>query len=165
MKLTVNGAVHQVDVDADESLLHLLRERLALTGTKNACEQGECGSCVVLMDVVPVCACLVLAGQADGCAVTTIEGVPREGGGLHPVQQAFVDAGAVQCGFCTPGLVLTVIDLLARTPAPSDDEVRNALAGNLCRCTGYQQVLEAVRLAAGHCVAGPMRVASPGARR
>ncbi|HVM66434.1 MAG TPA: (2Fe-2S)-binding protein [Acidimicrobiales bacterium] len=147
MKVTVNGAVHHADVEPGESLLHLLRERLGLTGTKNACEQGECGSCVVLLDDVPVCACLVLAGQADGMTVTTIEGVAGPQG-LHPVQQAFVDAGAIQCGFCTPGLVLATIDLLRHTPAPTDDDVREALAGNLCRCTGYQQVIEAVRLAA-----------------
>ena len=147
MKVTVNGAVHHADVEPGESLLHLLRERLGLTGTKNACEQGECGSCVVLLDDVPVCACLVLAGQADGMTVTTIEGVAGPQG-LHPVQQAFVDAGAIQCGFCTPGLVLATIDLLRHTPAPTDDDVREALAGNLCRCTGYQQVIEAVHLAA-----------------
>ncbi|HZQ59529.1 MAG TPA: (2Fe-2S)-binding protein [Acidimicrobiales bacterium] len=143
----VNGTAHDADVEADETLLHLLREQLGLTGTKNACEQGECGSCVVLLDGVPVCSCLVLAGQADGCEVTTIEGVGTPGA-LHPVQQAFVDAGAIQCGFCTPGLVLTVVDLLGHSPAPTDDEVREALAGNICRCTGYQQVLEAARLAA-----------------
>jgi len=147
VKLTVNGVVHDVDADDDETLLHLLRERLDLTGTKNACEQGECGSCVVLLDGTIVCSCLVLAKQADGCAVVTIEGVAGVEG-LHPVQQAFVDAGAIQCGFCTPGLVLTVVDLLDRRPHPTDDEVREALAGNLCRCTGYQQVLDAVRLAA-----------------
>ncbi len=147
MKLTVNGVAHEAEAEDDESLLHLLRERLGLTGTKNACEQGECGSCVVLLDGVPVCACLVLAGQADRCAVTTIEGIATEER-LHPVQQAFIDAGAIQCGFCTPGLVITVVDLLGHTPAPTDDEVRDALAGNLCRCTGYQQVLDAVRVAA-----------------
>jgi aerobic carbon-monoxide dehydrogenase small subunit len=147
VKVTVNGTAHDADVEADETLLHLLREQFGLTGTKNACEQGECGSCVVLLDGVPVCSCLVLAGQADGCEVTTIEGVGAPGA-LHPVQQAFVDAGAIQCGFCTPGLVLTVVDLLGHSPVPTDDEVREALAGNICRCTGYQQVLEAVRLAA-----------------
>jgi len=147
VKVTVNGTAHDADVETDETLLHLLREQLGLTGTKNACEQGECGSCVVLLDGVPVCSCLVLAGQADGCEVTTIEGVGAPGA-LHPVQQAFVDAGAIQCGFCTPGLVLTVVDLLGHSPAPTDNEVREALAGNICRCTGYQQVLEAARLAA-----------------
>jgi carbon-monoxide dehydrogenase small subunit len=147
VRLVVNGSAHDVEVDADETLLSVLRERFGLTGTKNACEQGECGSCVVLLDGAPVCSCLVLAGQADGCTVTTIEGL-GEPGALHPVQQAFVDAGAVQCGFCTPGLVVTVVDLLGRSPVPTDDEVREALAGNLCRCTGYQQVLAAVRLAA-----------------
>jgi len=153
VKVTVNGVAHEVGPEDDESLLHLLRERLGLSGTKDACEQGECGSCVVLLDEVPVCACLVLAGQADGCDVTTIEGIATEGH-LHPVQQAFIDAGAIQCGFCTPGLVISVVDLLGHTPAPTDDEVREALAGNLCRCTGYQQVLDAVHLAARRSAAG-----------
>ena len=157
MKVTVNGSAHEADVGADESLLHLLRERLGLTGTKNACEQGECGSCVVLLDGVPVCSCLVLAGQADGCTVTTIEGVAGPDG-LHPVQQAFVDTGAIQCGFCTPGLVLAVVDLLAHSPAPTDEEVREALAGNICRCTGYQQVLDAVHLAARRALSGAEQV-------
>ena len=134
------------DVWPGESLLHVLRERMGLPGSKNACEQGECGSCTVLLDGVAVCACLVAAGQAEGRAVVTVEGL-ADGDALDPVQQAFLDAGAVQCGFCTPGLVVAVHDLLERDPTPSDADVREALAGNLCRCTGYEKILEAVRLA------------------
>jgi carbon-monoxide dehydrogenase small subunit len=145
---TVNGTEHVVDdVWAGESLLYLLRERLGLPGSKNACEQGECGSCTVYLDGEPVCSCLVAAGQAIGREVVTVEGLASDGG-LHPVQEAFVAAGAVQCGFCTPGLVVAACDLLARVPQPSDLEIREALAGNLCRCTGYEKILDAVRLAA-----------------
>jgi len=147
--LTVNGARREVDAWAGESLLFALRERLGLPGSKNACEQGECGSCSVLLDGQLVCSCLVLAAQADGHEVVTVEGLRGEEGELHPVQDAFVRAGAVQCGFCTPGLVVAAAVLLRRSPRPSDDEVREALSGNLCRCTGYQKILEAVRLAAG----------------
>ncbi len=146
---TVNGRPREIDgVWEGESLLYALRERLGLPGTKNACEQGECGSCSLYLDGVLVCSCLVLAGQAEGAEILTVEGLAGPDGELHPVQQAFVDAGAVQCGFCTPGLVLAAHDLLARTPDPSDAEIREALAGNLCRCTGYERILEAVRLAA-----------------
>jgi carbon-monoxide dehydrogenase small subunit len=145
---TVNGTERTADdVWPGESLLHLLRERLGLPGAKNACEQGECGSCTVYLDGEPVCACLVAAGQAIGREVTTVEGL-ADGSALHPVQEAFVEAGAVQCGFCTPGLVVAAHDLLARVPEPSDPEIREALAGNLCRCTGYEKILDAVRLAA-----------------
>ena len=148
VELTVNGERRQADdVWEGESLLYVLRERLGLPGSKNACEQGECGSCSVYLDGDVVCACLVAAGQAAGCEVVTVEGL-AEGDDLHPVQQAFLDAGAVQCGFCTPGLVVAVHDLLARDPSPDDAEVREALAGNLCRCTGYEHVLTAVRTAA-----------------
>jgi aerobic carbon-monoxide dehydrogenase small subunit len=147
IELTINGDRRECDVWGGESLLFALRERLGLPGSKNACEQGECGSCSVLVDGSLVCACLVLAAQADGCEVTTVEGL-AEPGRLHAVQQAFVDAGAVQCGFCTPGLVVATVDLLARTPSPTDDEIREALSGNLCRCTGYQKIFDAVRLAA-----------------
>jgi aerobic carbon-monoxide dehydrogenase small subunit len=147
IELTVNGERLAADVWPGESLLFALRERLGLPGSKNACEQGECGSCSVLLDAELVCSCLVLAAQADGRAVTTVEGL-AEGDGLHPVQEAFLATGAVQCGFCTPGLVVTAADLLERTPSPSDDEIREALSGNLCRCTGYQKIVEAVRLAA-----------------
>ena len=145
---TVNGETRRADdVWEGESLLYVLRERMGLPGSKNACEQGECGSCSVYLDDVVVCACLVSAGQAQGRRIVTVEGLARAGS-LHPVQQAFVDAGAVQCGFCTPGLVIAVHDLLRRSGRPSDAEVREALAGNLCRCTGYEKILDAVRLAA-----------------
>jgi carbon-monoxide dehydrogenase small subunit len=145
---TVNGESRQVDdVWPGESLLYVLRERMGLPGSKNACEQGECGSCTVYLDNVPVCACLVAAGQAQDRDITTVEGL-ADGAELHPVQQCFVEAGAVQCGFCTPGLIVAAHDLLAREPQPSDPEIREALAGNLCRCTGYEKILDAVRLAA-----------------
>jgi carbon-monoxide dehydrogenase small subunit len=145
---TVNGERREIDgVWEGESLLYALRERLGLPGSKNACEQGECGSCTVYLDGTLACACLVLAGQAEGRDVVTVEGV-ADGEELHPVQQAFVDTGAVQCGFCTPGLIVASHDLLRRTARPSDAEIREALAGNLCRCTGYEKILDAVRLAA-----------------
>jgi len=147
ISLTVNGEPAEVDVWEGESLLVALRERLELAGSKNACEQGECGSCSVLLDGALVCSCLVLAVQADGHAVVTVEGL-ADGERLHPVQQALVDAGGVQCGFCTPGFVVAAADLLARVPEPSQDEIREALAGNLCRCTGYAKIFDAVRLAA-----------------
>src|ERR671915_271846 len=134
LSCTVNGERHEVDgVWEGESLLYVLRERLALPGSKNACEQGECGSCTVYLDGVVACACLVAAGQAEGAEVITVEGLAA-GDALDPVQRAFLDAGAVQCGFCTPGLVVAVHDLLRRTPDPYDAEVREALSGNLCRC-------------------------------
>jgi len=145
---TVNGEHRHVDdVWEGESLLYVLRERMGLPGSKNACEQGECGSCTVYLDGVACCACLVAAGQADGRQVVTVEGL-SDGPALHPVQQAFLDAGAVQCGFCTPGLLVATHDLLARNSNPEDVEIREALAGNLCRCTGYEKILDAVRLAA-----------------
>jgi aerobic carbon-monoxide dehydrogenase small subunit len=145
--LTVNGEEREADLWGGESLLTMLRDTLELPGSKNACEQGECGSCSVLLDGELVCACLVLAAQADAHDVVTVEGLADEGG-LHPVQDAFVEAGAVQCGFCTPGLVVAVADLLERLPSPSDDEIREALSGNICRCTGYVKIFDAVRLAA-----------------
>ncbi|MGE5435196.1 MAG: (2Fe-2S)-binding protein [Candidatus Doudnabacteria bacterium] len=148
IELTVNGERLEADVWAGESLLYVLRERLGLPGSKNACEQGECGSCSVLLDGRLVCACLVLAAQADGHELVTVEGL-AEDGELHPVQAAFAETGAVQCGFCTPGFVVATADLLARSPNPSDDEIREALSGNLCRCTGYAKIFDAVRLAAG----------------
>jgi carbon-monoxide dehydrogenase small subunit len=149
ISITVNGAAQEADdVWAGESLLYVLRERMGLPGSKNACEQGECGSCTVYMDGLPVCACLVAAGQAQGREVTTVEGL-ADGEQLDRVQQAFVECGAVQCGFCTPGLIVSTHDLLERNPAPSDPEIREALAGNLCRCTGYEKILDAVRAAAG----------------
>jgi carbon-monoxide dehydrogenase small subunit len=146
--LTVNGEAYEADVWAGESLLTALRDRLGLPGSKNACEQGECGSCSVLLGGTLVCSCLVLAAQADGHEVVTVEGLAGDDG-LHPVQEAFVEAGAVQCGFCTPGLVVATDDLLRRNPDPTDDEIREALSGNLCRCTGYRKILDAVHLAAG----------------
>ncbi len=154
LNTTVNGEPRQVDdVWEGESLLYVLRERLGLPGSKNACEQGECGSCTVYLDGVTACACLVAAGQAEGRDVRTIEGLaglPGSGGqdDLDEIQQAFIDAGAVQCGFCTPGLIVATHDLLERRPDPQLVEIREALAGNLCRCTGYQQILEAVQAAA-----------------
>jgi aerobic carbon-monoxide dehydrogenase small subunit len=150
MRITVriNGEEHQADCWEGESLLFALREKLGFPGSKNACEQGECGSCSVLLDATLVCACLVLAAQADGHDVTTVEGLATDGE-LDPVQQAFVETGAVQCGFCTPGLVVAASDLLRRSPSPSDDEIREALSGNLCRCTGYAKIFDAVKLAAG----------------
>ena len=147
IELTVNGEPREADVWEGESLLFALRERLGLPGSKNACEQGECGSCSVLLDGTLVCACLVLAAQAEGHEVVTVEGL-AENGELHRVQDAFVEAGAVQCGFCTPGLVVATADLLAHNPRPSEDEIREALSGNLCRCTGYSKIFDAVRLAA-----------------
>ncbi|GAA3115814.1 (2Fe-2S)-binding protein [Streptomyces echinatus] len=184
VNLTVNGRPQEADdVWEGESLLYVLRERLGLPGSKNACEQGECGSCTVRLDGVPVCACLVAAGQAEGREVVTVEGLAdharersrsgcatgvrgtpldearawqaegpdaqaAEGSGLSPVQQAFIDAGAVQCGFCTPGLLVASDELLERNPDPSDADIREALSGNLCRCTGYEKIMDAVRLAA-----------------
>ncbi|MEV5342229.1 (2Fe-2S)-binding protein [Streptomyces sp. NPDC052676] len=181
---TVNGRPQEADdVWEGESLLYVLRERLGLPGSKNACEQGECGSCTVRLDGVPVCSCLVAAGQAEGRAVVTVEGLADharrrarsgpagdargtsldeaaswraegtdsqtgEGAGLSPVQQAFIDAGAVQCGFCTPGLLVAADEMLERNPDPTDADIREALSGNLCRCTGYETIMDAVRLAA-----------------
>lgn len=148
VNLIVNGDKRQVDdVWEGESLLYVLRERLGLPGSKNACEQGECGSCTVYLDGVTVCSCLVAAGQAEGRDVLTVEGLGGTGE-LDPVQQAFLDAGAVQCGFCTPGLIIATHELLARDPAPSTVDIREALAGNLCRCTGYEKIIDAVHLAA-----------------
>jgi aerobic carbon-monoxide dehydrogenase small subunit len=145
---TVNGQTRQADdVWEGESLLFVLRERLGLPGSKNACEQGECGSCTVYLDGVPVCACLVAAGQAAGRSIVTVEGL-ASGDELHPVQRAFLRTGAVQCGFCTPGLIVAAHDLLTRIPQPTDPQIREALAGNLCRCTGYEKILDAVRMAA-----------------
>jgi carbon-monoxide dehydrogenase small subunit len=144
----INGEAREADgIWEGESLLYVLRERLGLPGSKNACEQGECGSCSVYLDGDLVCACLVLAAQAEGREITTVEGLGR-GEELHPVQQAFLEAGAVQCGFCTPGLIVATHELLDRNSHPSDAEIREALAGNLCRCTGYEKILDAVRLAA-----------------
>ncbi len=145
---TVNGRPQMVDqVWEGESLLYVLRERMGLPGSKNACEQGECGSCSVYLDGTLICACLVLGGQAQGRDIVTVEGLASDQA-LHPVQEAFVEAGAVQCGFCTPGLVVATHDLLQRVPRPTDMEIREALAGNICRCTGYAKIIGAVQLAA-----------------
>jgi carbon-monoxide dehydrogenase small subunit len=146
--LTVNGQPRVVeDAWEGESLLSVLREHMSLPGSKNACEQGECGSCSVYLDGQLVCACLVLGGQAQGREVVTVEGLVS-GEDLHPVQEAFLEAGAVQCGFCTPGLVVATHDLLTRVPQPTSTEIREALAGNICRCTGYAKIIDAVNLAA-----------------
>jgi aerobic carbon-monoxide dehydrogenase small subunit len=148
LRAGINGEERTVDgVWEGESLLYVLRERLGLPGSKNACEQGECGSCSIYLDGVLVCSCLVLAAQADGHEIVTVEGL-ASGDELHPVQAAFLDAGAVQCGFCTPGLIVATHELLTRSPDPGDAEIREALAGNLCRCTGYEKILDAVHLAA-----------------
>jgi aerobic carbon-monoxide dehydrogenase small subunit len=150
---TVNGRARAVDGVWDgESLLNVLRDHMQLPGSKNACEQGECGSCSVYLDGALVCACLVLGGQANGREIVTVEGLP-EGDELHPVQEAFVEAGAVQCGFCTPGLIVATHDLLTRVPEPTTMEIREALAGNICRCTGYAKIIDAVELAARRLVA------------
>jgi carbon-monoxide dehydrogenase small subunit len=146
--VTVNGEPMEAEVWEGESLLYALREHLGLPGSKNACEQGECGSCSVLLDGTLVCACLVLAAQADGHEIVTVEGLGSHGA-LHPVQEAFAATGAVQCGFCTPGLIVATVDLLSRVPEPTDDQIREALSGNLCRCTGYAKIFDAVRMAAG----------------
>ncbi|MEU6218802.1 (2Fe-2S)-binding protein [Streptomyces sp. NPDC047022] len=187
VNFTVNGRPQEADdVWEGESLLYVLRERLGLPGSKNACEQGECGSCTVRLDGVPVCSCLVAAGQAEGREIVTVEGLAEyaqqrsdgpaegcatgscgtsldeakrwrakgtdsqtgEGVPLSPIQQAFIDAGAVQCGFCTPGLLVAADEMLERNPNPSDADIREALSGNLCRCTGYEKIMDAVRLAA-----------------
>jgi aerobic carbon-monoxide dehydrogenase small subunit len=146
--VVVNGDPVEAEVGEGESLLYALREHMGLPGSKNACEQGECGSCSVLLDGTLVCACLVLAAQADGHEVVTVEGLGSDEA-LHPVQEAFATTGAVQCGFCTPGLIVATVDLLARVPEPTVDEIREALSGNLCRCTGYAKIFDAVRVAAG----------------
>lgn len=185
VNFTVNGRPQEADdVWEGESLLYVLRERLGLPGSKNACEQGECGSCTVRLDGVPVCSCLVAAGQVEGREVVTVEGLAEyakqraehggcatgacgtslqdarqwgakgqdshtgEGTELSPIQQAFIDAGAVQCGFCTPGLLVAADEMLERNPNPTDADIREALSGNLCRCTGYEKIMDAVRLAA-----------------
>ncbi|HZP90931.1 MAG TPA: (2Fe-2S)-binding protein [Actinomycetota bacterium] len=147
IRLLVNGEWREADVWPGASLLFVLREQLGLPGSKNACEQGECGSCTVWMDGELVCSCLVLAAQAHERTVRTVESLSG-GDRLHPVQEAFLEAGAVQCGFCTPGLVVAVTDLLERDPSPDQLAIREALAGNLCRCTGYAKILDAVHLAA-----------------
>jgi len=147
IQCTVNGKQVERDIEPDLRLLDFIRETLHLTGTKEGCGEGECGACTVLMDGVAVHSCLVLAMQADGTTIITIEGLSK-GHALHPIQQAYVDTGAVQCGFCTPGFIMATFALLQETPDPSEEEILAGLEGNLCRCTGYAKILEAVKLAA-----------------
>ncbi len=147
VSLTVNGEVHEVLVPVHKTLLEVLREDLGLTGTKHGCELGECGTCTVLVDGEPVLACLALPVELEGRSIVTVEGL-AEGGRLHPLQQAFVELGAAQCGYCTPGMLLTARALLEENPVPTREQIRQALAGNLCRCTGYTKILDAVELAA-----------------
>jgi len=143
LSLTVNDDTHEIYVDTRRSLLDVLRNELGLTGTHRGCDSGDCGACTVHLDGLPVTSCLVLAADCDGVQVLTIEGIAHDGS-LHPLQRAMVEAGAIQCGFCTPGIVMNAIALLEEVPEPSEAEVRTALAGNLCRCTGYWKILEAV---------------------
>ena len=147
ISLRVNGERHDLRVPAHHTLLQLLRERLMLTGAKNGCDDGECGACTVLLNGEPVNSCLILAPEADGAEIVTVEGLAADDQ-LDPLQEAFVEAGAVQCGFCTPGMLLSARALLNRNPNPSEEEIRTALAGNLCRCTGYLRIISAVRSAA-----------------
>jgi carbon-monoxide dehydrogenase small subunit len=144
---TVNGEERIVLADTRDTLLELLRDRLALTGTKEGCSNGNCGTCTVLVDGQPVCACLMLAQEAPGCDIVTIEGLAGSAA-LHPIQQALVEHGGTQCGFCTPGIVLSAKALLDRNPQPTEDDIRHAIAGNLCRCTGYGKIVEAIAAAA-----------------
>lgn len=147
VQLQVNGEAREALADPRDTLLELLRDRLGLTGTKEGCSNGNCGSCTVLMDGVPVCACLVLAGEAGGASVTTIEGVAI-GNELHPIQSALIAHGGTQCGFCTPGVVLSAVALIDANPSPSEAEIRHAIAGNICRCTGYETIVNAALEAA-----------------
>ena len=147
IRMTVNGDVHEIEVEPRKTLLAVLRDQLGLTGTKEACGTGDCGACTVLLDGKTVTSCLVLAVEADGREVTTIEGISRDGD-LHPVQKAMVEYGGVQCGFCTPGFVLSAVALLNENPDPTEEEIRQGLAGNFCRCTGYTKIVQAIRAAA-----------------
>jgi carbon-monoxide dehydrogenase small subunit len=144
IEMTVNDNAYELSVEPRKTLLAVLRDRLGLTGTKEGCSTGDCGACTVLMDGQPVTSCLVLAMQANGREITTVEGI-SEGGKLHPIQEAMVDLGGLQCGFCTPGIIVSGFALLNDRPDPTEDEIRRALAGNLCRCTGYTKVVEAMR--------------------
>jgi carbon-monoxide dehydrogenase small subunit len=147
ISLTINGEVEQVDVPANMTLLRMLREKLSLTGTKNGCAAGECGACTVMMNGEPVNSCMVLAVECDGAEIVTIEGL-AEDRQLDPVQEAIIDSGGIQCGYCTPGVVITARALLDRNPNPSEAEIKEALIGNLCRCTGYVRIIEAIKQAA-----------------
>ncbi len=144
IKLTVNDREHEIAVEPNLTLTNLIRYELGLTGTKKGCETGDCGACTVLLDGIPVNSCLVLAVQANGRKVETIEGLETEKG-LHPLQDAFVEKGAIQCGFCSPGMILSAKHLLDKNPNPEDSDIRRAISGNLCRCTGYQKIIEAIR--------------------
>ena len=146
--VTVNGAVERLEVPSNMTLLQMLRDRLALTGTKNGCEAGECGACTVLVDGEPFNSCMMLAVETDGREVVTIEGLAPEGR-LSPLQEAFVEHNAVQCGFCTPGMLISATALLRRNPNPTEEEIKEALVGNLCRCTGYVRIIDAIQAAAG----------------
>src|SRR3984957_4801300 len=148
VNIEVNGARRTATVEARKLLVHLLRDHFGLTGTHVGCDTTQCGACTVALDGVAVKSCTVLAAQADGCAVTTIEGLGNSGGTLHPVQQAFQDEHALQCGYCTPGMVMAVRQLIADTPDPTEDGIRHALSGNICRCTGYQNIVAAALRAA-----------------
>lgn len=147
IKLTINQQVYELQVNPEQRLIDLLRDQLGLTGTKEGCGQGECGACTVIMDKKPVNACLVLAFQADGKEILTIEGLGTEDN-LHPIQEAFLHQGAVQCGYCTPGMILSAKAILDKTPHPSEEEIRRGISGNLCRCTGYQKIVDAIKEAA-----------------
>ena len=148
LTFTVNGTEHTLEVPTEESLTDILRNRLGLTGSKTGCGSGECGACTVLLDGKPVKGCLTWAASIQGSRILTIEGLSANGDPLHPVQEAFVEAGAIQCGFCTPGFVMATLGLLMENPSPTDDDIIEALSGNLCRCTGYETIKIAVRLAA-----------------
>jgi len=148
IQLNVNGRANEIEIDPWRTLLEVLRDQLNLTGTKQSCAEGHCGACTVLVDGKAVNACLMLALEADGSDIMTIEGLAEGGGKLHPIQEAFVNYGAVQCGFCTPGMIMATKVVLEENPSPSDEEIKKALAGHLCRCTGYVQIIEAVKAAA-----------------
>ena len=149
LNFTLNGEPIQVEIEPHLTLLQLLREKLELTGTKESCGMGECGACTVLLDGKTVNSCIFPAVEAEGKSITTIEGIADGKGGLHPIQKAFIEHGAIQCGFCTPGMVLSVKALLDEIPKPTEEEIRNGIAGNLCRCTGYLQIIQAVKAASG----------------